>query len=131
MRILATVSVIVVGVVMTSIGDMEFQTTGVIVQLAAVVFEAYKMALQQVLLDGENSLSSMGLLYYFSPACTVAQTIFILIFGRASLHFTELGKVGFPMFLINGLLTFLLNVSSVTVVRPLHSDQTLLRANIK
>ena len=89
---------------------------GVLIQLAAVVFEAYKMALQQVLLDGENSLSSMGLLYYFSPACTVAQVIFILIFGGADLHLKDLSKVGLPVFFLNGLLTFVLNVSSVTVV---------------
>jgi len=115
-RVLLTVCVIVIGVAISSIGELRFVLTGFLIQGAAVLFEAYKNALQQHLLGGKAKMSSMTLLYYFAPACTIINAFCILFFEYTTLITTKSPDIGPLVFLCNGCLTFALNIAAVTVV---------------
>ncbi|KAH8598348.1 triose-phosphate transporter family-domain-containing protein [Bisporella sp. PMI_857] len=122
MQVLLTVIVIVLGVAISSIGELRFVLTGFLIQGAAVVFEAYKNALQQFLLSGKTKMSSMTLLYYFAPACTVMNAFWILIFELKGLQ--EKGAksgIGMEVWLLNGFICFGLNIASVTVIKKTSS----------
>lgn len=125
-RVFLTVCVIVAGVAISSIGELRFVLTGFLIQGAAVIFEAYKNALQQSLLGGKISMSSMTLLYYFAPACTLINAFYILCFEYSELQTRTPAHIGPLVILANGCLTFALNIASVTVV----SSRTL-RALVK
>lgn len=116
MRVLITVCVIVAGVAISSLGELHFVFMGFAIQGAAVVFEAYKNALQQFLLSGKTKMSSMTLLYYFAPACTLINTLWIIVFEAEGLRKRGDSGIGPGTFLMNGCLTFALNIASVTVV---------------
>ena len=116
--VLLTVCVIVTGVAISSIGELRFVLTGFLLQSAAVAFEAYKNALQQLLLGGSANLSSMTLLYYFAPACTAINLANILLFEYSSLQLRAPSNISPWIWLANGILTFGLNIASVTVVSP-------------
>ena len=115
-KVFVTVCVIVMGVMLASFGEVEFVFTGFIIQLFALAFEAYKNALQQSLLSGKTNMSSMTLLYYFAPICTITNTVFILIFEVKALRETPPSNISPWIFLANGILTFTLNIASVNVV---------------
>ena len=102
-------------------GELRFVLTGFLIQGAAVVFEAYKNALQQHLLGGKARMSSMTLLYYYAPACTVINAFYILYFEYSALKTRKSAGIGPLVFLANGCLTFALNLASVTVVSACYS----------
>jgi hypothetical protein len=116
MRVLMTVCIIVGGVMLASIGEVQFVMTGVILQLIAIVFEGYKHALQQSLLAGKKKMSSLTLLYYFAPACAVFNFLFVLIFEAQALRSLSATPITKWTFLTNAILTFGVNVASVTIV---------------
>jgi len=115
-RVMLTVLVIVFGVAISSLGELRFVLLGFLIQAAAVVFEAYKNALQQFLLSGQTRMSSMTLLYYFAPACTVINAFWILVFEMKGLQQKGGAGISSSVWLANGLLCFALNIASVTVV---------------
>jgi hypothetical protein len=118
-RVLLIVCVIVAGVALSSIGELQFVLTGFLIQGAAIGFEAYKNALQQVLLGGKSKLSSMTLLYYFAPSCTVINAVYILVFEYPALQTRAPSNIGPWVWVANGILTFGLNIASVAVVSVL------------
>jgi hypothetical protein len=111
-----TVCVIVSGVAISSLGELQFALAGFLIQSAAVGFEAYKNALQQCLLGGKSKMSSVTLLYYFAPACTVINALYILLFEYRGLINMRPSEITQLVFLANGCLTFALNIASVAVV---------------
>ncbi|KAH8752698.1 triose-phosphate transporter family-domain-containing protein [Hyaloscypha sp. PMI_1271] len=120
-KVLITVCVIVIGVAISSLGELRFVLAGFLIQGAAVVFEAYKNALQQSLLGGKSQMSSLTLLYYFAPACAVINAIYILLFELTALKTARPSGIGPLIFLANGILTFGLNFASVTVIKKTSS----------
>jgi len=115
-RVLLTVVVIVAGVAISSFGELQFVLVGFLIQGAAVVFEAYKNALQQLLLTGQTRMSSMTLLYYFAPACTGINAFWVLVFELKGLQQKGAGGISPGIWLANGCICFALNIASVTVV---------------
>ncbi|KAI9729518.1 MAG: hypothetical protein M1818_008490 [Claussenomyces sp. TS43310] len=115
-HIFLTVCVIVAGVMISSIGELRFVLLGVFIQGAGIASEAYKNALQQFLLTGKTKMSSLTLLYYFAPACTVLNMVCVLIFETRALRNRNAWTVGPWIFLFNGFLTFGLNIASVATV---------------
>jgi hypothetical protein len=110
------VCIIVCGVAISSLGELQFAFTGFLIQVAAVGFEAYKNALQQSLLGGKSRMSSMTLLYYFAPACAIINAFYIMLFEFRDLRTAKYSEIGPLVFLANGFLTFGLNIASVAVV---------------
>ncbi len=100
-------------------GELRFVVTGVLIQLTAVVFEAYKTALQQLTLSGKVNMSSLTLLYYFAPLCTMFSLVFVLVFEVSEIRARMPYQIGPLIFFANGVLTFALNIASVTAVSNL------------
>lgn len=127
-RVLLTICVIVIGVAISSFGELQIVVMGVVTQTAAVVCDAYKNALQQYLLGGKLKMGSLTLLYYFAPVCTAINACYILIFEAAALRVDHTHHIGLWTLLANGVLTFGLNIASVAVVS--WSGRVLLRRRI-
>ncbi|CAI5972088.1 unnamed protein product [Closterium sp. NIES-64] len=65
-----------VGVGIAAYGEANFNFTGVLLQLAAVAFEATRLVLIQILLASKGiSLNPITSLYYVSPTCLIFLTI--------------------------------------------------------
>ena len=68
----ANMTVIAVGVAVAAYGELNFVLKGVLMQLGALVFEATRLMLVQVLIDAKGfKMNSFQSLYYISPACGV------------------------------------------------------------
>ncbi|CAL6270079.1 unnamed protein product [Bathycoccus prasinos] len=73
---LANMFVITLGVCIASYGELNFHLLGVLIQLASVCAEAFRLGLVQIILNSEKlKMNSITTLYYVSPACF----IFLLI----------------------------------------------------
>jgi len=58
------------GVCVASYGELNFHLLGVIIQLASVCAEAFRLGLVQIILNSEQlKMNSITTLYYVSPAC--------------------------------------------------------------
>ena len=69
---LANLFVITVGVCIASYGELNFHFLGVLIQLASICAEAFRLALVQIILNSEKlKMNSITTLYYVSPACFV------------------------------------------------------------
>ncbi|CAI5466514.1 unnamed protein product [Closterium sp. Yama58-4] len=65
-----------VGVGIAAYGEANFNFTGVLLQLAAVAFEATRLVLIQILLASKGiSLNPITSLYYVSPTCLIFLTV--------------------------------------------------------
>lgn len=112
------VSIIVFGVILASIGEIDFVLIGFLYQLGGVVFESLRLTMVQRLLNSaEFKMDPLVSLYYFAPICAVLNGVVALIWELPRVTMAEVYNVGFPTFFINGLCAFLLNVSLVFLVR--------------
>lgn len=120
MKILFNVSIIVIGVVIASFGEIKFVLIGFIYQLGGICFEAVRLVLVQRLLNSaEYKMDPLVSLYYFAPVCAIMNSCFALIFEIPRISMTEVYNVGLWILLLNALIAFALNVSIVFLVRSL------------
>jgi len=112
------VLVIVAGVALASVGEINFSMIGFLYQLGGVVFEAMRLVMIQVLLSGDGQkMDPLVSLYYFAPVCAL-MNIFIAGAAEASrFDLADLAKAGYLVLLLNALVAFMLNVASVFLVR--------------
>jgi len=69
---LVNMLVITLGVCIASYGELNFHLLGVLIQLASVCAEAFRLGLVQIILNSEKlKMNSITTLYYVSPACFV------------------------------------------------------------
>lgn len=67
-RILGNVSVIVLGIVIASYGEIAFVFVGFVFQACGIVFESIRLVLVQKLLSSaEYKMDPLVSLYYFAP----------------------------------------------------------------
>lgn len=119
LKVFANVSIIVVGVVLASIGEIDFVLTGVLFQIGGVVFEALRLSLVQKLLSSEYKMDALVSIYYYAPVCAVLNFCVALVFEIPRVTMAEVYHVGIPVFLLNGMIAFLLNFAAVSLVSPL------------
>ncbi|KAJ3195648.1 hypothetical protein HK101_011463 [Irineochytrium annulatum] len=111
------VSVIVFGVMIASYGEIEFVVIGVIVQIIGIGCEAIRLVMVQVLLNSKNyNMDPLCSLYFFAPVCAVMNGVACLIFEREAFSLEALSVVGFPVFLLNAVVAFGLNVAVVFLI---------------
>lgn len=68
MRVLGNVSVIVLGVIIASYGEIAFVLIGVVFQACGIVFESIRLVMVQKLLSSpEYKMDPLVSLYYFAP----------------------------------------------------------------
>lgn len=122
LKTLGNVSLIVIGVVIASFGEIKFVLTGFLFQIAGIVFEAIRLTMvQRLLSSAEFKMDPLVSLYYFAPACAIMNGVTALVIEVPKMSMADIAKVGyFPLF-ANALVAFMLNVSVVFLV----SDKSL------
>lgn len=110
-------SVIVVGVIIASYGELEFVWLGVILQIAGVAFEALRLTMvQRLLSSAEFKMDPLVSLYYFAPICALMNGVVALFWEVPRLTMADVDRVGLFYFFLNGLCAFGLNVSVVFLI---------------
>ncbi|KAJ4952086.1 hypothetical protein NE237_028918 [Protea cynaroides] len=105
------------GVAVAAYGEARFDTWGVVLQLAAVAFEATRLVLIQILLTSKGiTLNPITSLYYVAPCCLVFLFVpwmiveFPVLKQSSSFHFD------WPIFGTNSLCAFALNLAVFLLV---------------
>jgi hypothetical protein len=109
--------VIVFGVGLSSVGEMDFSLIGFLYQLAGTVFEALRLVMIQVMLNGEGlKMDPLVGLYYYAPVCTVMNIVVALFTEVPKFKFEDLHQAGYGMLLLNAMVAFGLNIASVFLI---------------
>ncbi|KAL6860397.1 hypothetical protein ACO1O0_004425 [Amphichorda felina] len=117
LRQFLNVSMIVVGVIIASIGEIHFVLVGVLYQIAGVIFEALRLTMVQRLLSSADfKMDPLVSVYYFAPICAVMNGVVALIWEIPRVSMDEVYHVGLFTFFLNGLCAFMLNVSVVLLI---------------
>ena len=117
LKTFGNVSIIVIGVIIASIGEIQFDLTGVLYQIAGLIFEATRLVMVEKLLSSaEYKMDPLVSLYYFAPVCAVMNGIVSLVFEVPSFSMQHVYNVGILTLLSNAMVAFLLNVSVVFLV---------------
>ncbi|KAJ5174643.1 sugar phosphate/phosphate translocator [Penicillium canariense] len=116
-KTLANVSIIVVGVIIASFGEIKFVLVGFLFQLGGIVFEATRLVMvQRLLSSAEYKMDPMVSLYYFAPVCAVMNGVVALFIEFPRLTMDHIYGVGIWVLLANAMVAFLLNVSVVFLI---------------
>ncbi|KEZ43068.1 Uncharacterized protein SAPIO_CDS5149 [Scedosporium apiospermum] len=116
LKVLLNVSIIAFGILLASIGEIDFVPIGVFFQLGAVVFEATRLSMVQKLLTAEFKMDPLLSIYYYSPICAVLNFIVALIWDIPKVTAAEFANVGFFNFAISGMFAFFLNLAAVSLI---------------
>lgn len=119
LKTLGNVSLIVVGVVIASIGEIKFVFIGFMFQVGGIIFESIRLVMVQQLLSGaEFKMDPLVSLYYFAPCCAIMNGLTALVVEIPRMSITDVERVGYLTLLANATIAFFLNVSVVFLVRP-------------
>ncbi|KAK7036673.1 hypothetical protein VNI00_011338 [Paramarasmius palmivorus] len=113
-RLGAIVFLISAGVALASHGELHFNFFGFIVQSLAVVFEASRLVMIQILLHGLK-MDPLVSLHYYAPVCAVLN-LFAIPFTEGLAPFYEVARIGPMILLSNAAVAFLLNIAAVFLV---------------
>lgn len=117
MKTLGNVSFIVIGVVIASMGEIQFVMTGFLFQVAGIAFEAVRLVMVQRLLSSADfKMDPLVSLYYFAPACACMNGFVCLFAELPTLTMDDIYRVGGLTLFANALVAFLLNVSVVFLI---------------
>lgn len=110
------VTIICVGVALTSVGESYFSWTGFTFQSLAIMAESSRLVLVNVLMKSLK-LDPLSSLYYIAPVCAFFIGIACLIFESADLPLERMQTQDFMgIMVINGLVAFSLNVAVVLLI---------------
>jgi hypothetical protein len=111
------VSVIVIGVIIASFGEIQFDLTGFLYQLGGITFEALRLVLVQKLLNSaEYKMDPLVSLYYFAPVCALMNGLTALVTEVPTMSMENIYHIGILTLIANAMIAFLLNVSVVFLV---------------
>ena len=117
-KVLFNVSIIVVGVIIASIGEIRFVLIGVLFQIGGIIFEAIRLVMvERLLSSAEYKMDPLVSLYYFAPICAMMNFCVAMVFEIPKIQMTDLYNVGLWTLLLNAVVAFALNVSVVFLVR--------------
>ena len=104
--------IIAIGVAIAAYGEINFIWIGVVEQLSALIFEALRLMLVQVLITRQGyGMNPIQSLYYVSPACA-AFLVFPFVTVELPEMMADLGlEIDFPMLMLNALTAFALNLA--------------------
>ncbi|KAK3995619.1 triose-phosphate transporter family-domain-containing protein [Cladorrhinum sp. PSN332] len=115
--------IIVFGVSLASLGEIDFSFVGFMFQVGGIVFEAMRLIMIQVLLSGSDEsdesvkkMDPLVSLYYYAPVCAVMNIAIAVASEAGRFDWADLQRVGMGLLLLNALVAFLLNVSSVFLI---------------
>jgi len=113
-KLAVIVALISGGVCIASYGELHFNMFGFVVQAAAVVFEASRLVMIQVLLQGMK-MDPLVSLHYYAPVCAAINLI-ILPFVEGLAPFYALATISPWILISNAMVAFLLNVAAVFLI---------------
>ncbi|KAG8763733.1 COPII subunit [Ceratobasidium sp. 423] len=113
-RLVAIVCMISGGVSLASYGELKFDMFGFSIQALAVVFEASRLVMIQLLLHGMK-MDPLVSLHYYAPVCA-AINLLILPFTEGLEPFYHLAEIGPLILFSNAAVAFLLNVAAVFLI---------------
>jgi hypothetical protein len=117
MKTLGNVSFIVIGVVIASMGEIQFVMIGFLFQVGGIVFEAVRLVMvQRLLSSAEFKMDPLVSLYYYAPACACMNGCVLLFTELPVLTMEDVYRVGGLTLVANALVAFLLNVSVVFLI---------------
>ncbi|KAF2428635.1 TPT-domain-containing protein [Tothia fuscella] len=117
MKTVANVSVIVVGVMIASAGEIKFVLLGFGIQIAGILCEATRLAMVERLLSGgEFKMDPLVSLYYFAPACAFMNSIMFLFLESHKISMEKIFELGLVTLLLNAMVAFMLNVAVVFLI---------------
>lgn len=120
-KVLLNVSVIVIGIIIASFGEIKFVLIGVLFQIGGIIFEAIRLVMvERLLSSSEYKMDPLVSLYYFAPVCALMNFCVALVFEIPRIQMVEVYYVGLWTLLSNACLAFALNVSVVFLVCLLH-----------
>ncbi|KAK8001835.1 triose-phosphate transporter family-domain-containing protein [Apiospora marii] len=117
--------VIVLGVLVASAGEIHFSWIGFSYQLGGLIFESVRVVMIQALMSGSGdddaaagrrNMDPLVSLYYYAPVCAVTNLFVAWATEWPTFAWSDLAGVGPWMLVLNGLVAFLLNVSSVMLI---------------
>lgn len=110
------VSLICVGVALTSVGESFFSWTGFTFQSFAICAESSRLVLTNVLLK-ELKLDPLSSLYYIAPPCALLIGVLCMYFEFADLPWERMMTPAFGIIMVaNGFVAFALNVAVVMLI---------------
>ncbi|KAF3935882.1 hypothetical protein ABW20_dc0102070 [Dactylellina cionopaga] len=116
-RVFGNVSIIVLGVIIASYGEIKFVMVGFIFQALGVAFEATRLALVDKLLNSpEYKMDPLVSLYYFAPVCAAMNFVLFICLEASTISLDDILRVGPIVLLLNALVAFALNVSVVFLI---------------
>ncbi|CAL5873599.1 uncharacterized protein PFLUO_LOCUS7880 [Penicillium psychrofluorescens] len=117
LKTLGNVGLIVVGVVIASFGEIQFEMTGFLIQVAGIVFEAMRLVMvQRLLSSAEFKMDPLVSLYYYAPACAVTNGVITIFAELPRMTMNDIYGLGLGTLLANALVAFLLNASVVLLI---------------
>ncbi|KAJ9165042.1 TPT-domain-containing protein [Coniochaeta hoffmannii] len=117
LKVFLNVSIIVVGVVIASIGEIKFVMIGFVFQIMGIAFEALRLTMvQRLLSSAEFKMDPLVSLYYFAPVCAAMNLAVALVWEIPKVSLDDFYRVGLFTLFLNGLCAFLLNVSVVFLI---------------
>ena len=110
------VSLISLGVAMTSIGESYFSLIGFCFQLLGILAESSRLVLTNIFLK-ELKLDPLSNLYYIAPVCACFTGLAMMCFEAKDLPYERMFGVDFiAVMLANGLVAFTLNIAVVMLI---------------
>ncbi|KAM0229038.1 hypothetical protein ACHAPO_010318 [Fusarium lateritium] len=115
---IANILVIAMGVAVASAGMIEFSMIGFIFQMGGLAFEAVRVVMTQVMLNGEGlKMDAMVGLYYYAPVVAILNLLVALIIEVPHFDVADFHRVGAPTLFLNAAVAFTLNFTSMVLVR--------------
>eukprot|EP00898_Chlorokybus_atmophyticus_P005990 jgi/Chlat1/6392/Chrsp44S05840 len=111
-KIMTNMIVISIGVAVASYGEINFVPTGVFIQLAAIVAEAVRLVMVQILLTSQGvTMNPITSLYYISPVCFLFLLVPFTFLELPTLRNDTTLHWDSSIFLSNAGVAFLLNLA--------------------
>ncbi|KKY29199.1 putative triose-phosphate transporter [Phaeomoniella chlamydospora] len=117
LRVFLNVLAIVFGVALASLGEIEFNLVGFILQVGGILFESLRLIIIQTMMseDGQR-MDPLVSLYYYAPVCAAMNFVVAWLYEWGAFQWDDMAKTGFFVLFLNAAVAFLLNVSSVFLI---------------
>lgn len=125
LRKLLNVLIITFGVALTSVGERHFSMVGFMYQIGGIIFEALRITLIEILVNGRTDgsgrsglqkMDPLVTLYFYAPVCMVTNFVVALLFESHTFTLSDFNRIGPFMLIASTVVAFLLNVSSIFLV---------------
>lgn len=111
-RISINMVIIAVGVAIAAYGELNFDTLGVTQQLSALLFEAVRLMLVQILITRQGmAMNPLQSLYYVSPACAFFLAFPLIFLEYPAMMADAKLQFDFRILLANAVCAFALNLA--------------------